>query len=183
MRYQRFLLVIFYGLLTGLTGAFAKQASTSIRNFTVREALMRNGKLAIVACDTADKPTESVNGTFRFVLNGFQQELQFHDGVAVSPLPIDKSAFVFVKHQDEAGSYGKLFFVMKKGDGSLNPIAINWIWLIAIPLGIILIIYVFRKLLIWGLLVLAILFYFNYSKGLDLDNLFDTIFHGIKSLF
>ncbi|SEM92887.1 hypothetical protein SAMN05216436_10982 [bacterium A37T11] len=183
MIYRRFLLIIICGLLTDLTGAFATQRSISIHNFIVRENLTRNGKLAIIACDTANKPIESVNGTFRFVLNGFQQELRFHDGVAVSPLPIDKSAFVFVKHQDESGSYGKLYFVMKKDDGSLNPIAINWIWLIAIPLGIIMIIYMFRKLLIWGLLILAALFYFNYSKGLDLDNIFDTIFHGIKSLF
>lgn len=167
--------ICFGGLYT------AKAASdNSINNFIIKENLIGNGKLAIIACDSVGKPLESVNGIFRFVINGFQHELYFRDGVAITPQTIEKSTFVFLKHRNESGSHGKLYFVTTNKNG-LNPIQISWIWLIAIPVVIILLMYVFKRFIVIGILILAGLFYFNYSKGLDIENLFETIFHGISN--
>src|SRR5690606_24706303 len=157
------------------------QETNRIDHFMVSENLIKNGKLAIIATDAEERPNEAVSGTFQFVINGFKQELQFHDGVAVTPDPIETSAFVFIKHRNQDGSHGRLYYVLKREQG-LNPIAINWYFLILIPAIILLIAYLVKRIMILAIVVLIGLFTYSFSKGLDLENIFETITHGIKSL-
>lgn len=157
------------------------QDTNEINHFIVRENLIKNGKLAIIATDAEEQPNESISGTYSFVINGFKQELRFHEGVAITPNPIETSAFVFIKHRNQQGSHGRLYYVLK-GDQGLNPIAINWYFLILIPAIILLIAYLFKRIMVLAVVILVGLFIYNYSKGLDLENIFETISHGIKSL-
>ncbi|HZH54968.1 MAG TPA: hypothetical protein VFD72_04900 [Sphingobacteriaceae bacterium] len=152
-----------------------------IRAFQVKENLIKNDKLAIIATDSLGHPQESVNGTFLFAINGFEHELTFNEGVGIAPNKIESSVFVFIKHQNHYGSNGQLYYVHKSEDG-INPIHINWYYLILIPLIIILIGYLFRRFLMVAIVVLIIWFVFNYSKGLDLPNFLDTIVHGLKEM-
>lgn len=152
-----------------------------IIDFDVKENLLKNDKLAIIALDTAGIPQEQVNGTFRFVINGFAHELKFNDGIGIAPNEIESSAFVFLKHQNQQGSVGKLYFVSKGNDG-LKTYYIKWFYLILIPVLIVFIAYLFKRLMVIAILLLVGLFIFNYSKGLNLENLMDTIVHGLKGL-
>lgn len=171
-------------ILTTLTVLSQPHSITpvSLDNFIVKENLLKNNKLAIIAADSADRPLESVNGTFQFIINGFQQELKFNDGVAVAPQQVDKSTFIYFKHENEQGTHGKLYYVMNK-DGSLNPIKINWLVLILVPLIIIILATMFRKFIVIGGIILILLFVFNSSKGLKIPTFFETVFDGLKSLF
>ena len=92
----------------------AQAQTVMINNFLVKEHLLKNSKLAIIAADSVDKPIETVNGTFLFTLNGFRQELKFNDGIAVAPQQIEKSSFVYLKHENEAGTHSRLYYVIKK---------------------------------------------------------------------
>ncbi len=157
------------------------QETSDINHFIISENLIKNGKLAIIATDAEERPNEAISGTYQFVINGFKQELLFHDGVAITPSPIETSAFVFIKHRNQQGSHGKLYYVLKRDQG-LHPIAINWYFLILIPAIILLIAYLFKRIMVLAIVVLVALFVYNYSKGLDLENIFETITHGIKSL-
>ena len=152
----------------------------SINNFLVKEHLLKNNKLAIIAADSADHPIESVNGTFVFSINGFKQELKFNDGIAVAPQQIEKSTFVYLKHNNEAGTHSKLFYVLKKDD-NLSPIKINWMLLLIIPLIIITIATIFRKFIVFAIILLVIIFFFNSSKGLGIPTFFETIIDGLRS--
>ena len=110
------LLCLFF---TTITSAFsqtdtANSQQISLNNFVVKENLLKNNKIAIIAADENEKPIESMNGTFQFIINGFQQELKFNDGVAVAPLPIDKSTFLYLRHENEAGVHGKLYYFIKR---------------------------------------------------------------------
>ncbi|MEC3878647.1 hypothetical protein [Parapedobacter sp. 10938] len=156
------------------------QGTGNIDHFIVKENLIKNGKLAIIATDAEERPNEAVSGTFQFVINGFKQALQFHEGVAITSHPIETSAFVFIKHRNQQGSHGRLYFVWKRDQG-LQPIAINWYFLILVPAIILLIAYLFKRIMVLAIIVLVALFVYNYSKGLDLENIFETIAHGIKS--
>ena len=157
------------------------QHDSGINHFILKENLIKNSKLAVIATDADENPKESISGTYQFVINGFQQELKFNEGVAITPNAIETSAFVFIKHRNQNGSHGRLYYVLKNEKG-LNPIAINWYYLILVPAIILLVAYLFKRLMILAVLVLIGLFIFNYSKGLDLENIFETIVHGIKGL-
>lgn len=176
---NRFFVAILFSVLS--LGQLHAQ-SVMINNFLVKEHLLKNSKLAIIAADSVDKPKETVNGTFLFTLNGFRQELKFNDGIAVAPQQIEKSSFVYLKHENEAGTHSKLYYVIKKGE-DLNPLKINWMLLLLIPMVIIAVAAMFRKFIIFGIVLLAIIFFFNSSKGLGIPTFFETIVDGLKSAF
>jgi len=154
----------------------------NINHFMIKENLIKNGKLAVIATDANENPIDSISGTYQFVINGFEQTLNFNEGVAITPHAIETSAFVFIKHRNQQGSHGRLYYIMKN-DSGLNPIAINWYYLILIPAIILLVAYLFKRLMILAVVVLVGLFIFNYSKGLNLENLFETLVHGIKGWY
>jgi len=183
---NRFLLLITFLFLATLS-AFSQSEQLpsnqiSINNFIVRENLLKNDKIAIIACDANEKPLETVNGTFQFSVNGFKQTLRFNDGVAVSPQQIDKSTFIYLRHENETGTHGKLYYVIKK-DQDLKIIQINWLVLVLIPLVIIILATMFRKFILIAAVVLIILFIFNSNQGLKLGTFFETVFDGLKSVF
>jgi len=156
--------------------------SADINNFIVKESLLKNSKLAIIAADSLDKPIERVNGIYTFSVSGFTQEVKFSDGVAVLPLPLESSAFVYIKHQNDKGTHSKLFYVYKK-DGNLTPYAFNSLWLVLFPVIVIVLGFLFRKFIIVAIILLLIFIYFNHSNGLSLGTFFETIFDGLKSAF
>ena len=168
-------------LLLGFSGsAFAQKAD--INNFIVKESLLKNSKLAIIAADSLDNPLEKINGTYTFSVSGFTQPVTFHDGVAILPLQLERSAFVYIKHQNDTGTHSKLLYVYKK-EGTLNPYAINGMWLIIFPALIVFLAFAFRKFIIAAVIILIIYIYFNHSNGLNLSTFFETIFDGLKGMF
>jgi len=168
-------------LSLGLITANAFAQPIAINNFIVKEHLLKNDKLAVIATDSAEIPMENVNGTFIFSINGFRQELKFNDGIGIAPQPIEKSTFVYLKHHNESGSHSKLYYVIKK-DNNLNPIKINWMLLLIIPAIIIIIATIFRKFIIFAVILLVVIFFFNSSKGLGIPTFFETIIDGLKSM-
>ncbi|WP_219226820.1 hypothetical protein [Pedobacter antarcticus] len=165
-------------LFTG--NAYSQKAE--INNFLVKEGLLKNSKLAIIAADSLDQPLERINGLYTFTVSGFTQPLKFNEGVAVLPMQLERSAFVYIKHENERGTHSKLLYVYKK-DGNLNPIAINSMWLILIPLLLVFIAFAFRKLIIFVVILLLVFMYFNHSNGLNLSTFFETVFDTLKTLF
>jgi len=153
-----------------------------IKNFTVKENLLQNNKIAVIATDSLDQPQESVNGTYSFTINGFKQLLKFNNGVAVSDMEIEKSAFVYIKHENEQSGPSKMYYIIKS-DAGLNPVKISWYILLIIPIGLILIGYMFRKLIGIIIFILMAYIYFNYSKGLSFPTFLESIFDGLKNLF
>ena len=185
MNPTRSLLFILFFLFVGKS-VFAQTDTINtpqmaLNNFVVKENLLKNNKIAIIASDQNEKPIDSINGTFQFSINGFKQELKFNDGVAVAPQQIDKSTFLYLRHENETGTHGKLYYIIKKGD-NLRPFKINWLILVLIPLGIIILATMFRKFIIIGGILLLILFFFNSQNGLKLPTFFETVMDGLKSV-
>ena len=180
-------LFLTFCLISFALSSFAQTESTSssqvaINNFIVKENLLKNDKVAIIACDANEKPLENVSGTFQFSINGFKQVLKFNEGVAVSPQQIDKSTFIYLRHENESGTHGKLYYVIKK-DQDLKLIKINWMLLVLIPLIVIILATMFRKFILIAGVLLIVLFVFNSSNGLKLGTFFETVFDGLKSVF
>ncbi|WP_129716577.1 hypothetical protein [Pedobacter sp. SYP-B3415] len=154
----------------------------SINNFLIKESLLKNSKLAVIAADSTGNPLEKINGTYTFSVSGFTQVLRFQDGVALLPLSIERSTFVYIKHKNEAGTHSKLVYVYKK-ENNLNPFTISTLWLVLIPLIIVFIAFAFKRLIIIAVIVLLVFFYFSHSNGLNVSTFFETIFDSLKNLF
>lgn len=173
------------GLLWFICSSFKIESEVIVRpiqNFTVKENLLVANGLSILATDSLGKPDEKINGDFLFAINGFTQALDFNAGVAFCKLPIQKSSFLYIKHENEISKPANLFYVHKT-DSGLNSFKISWYLLLAIPIGLILIGYMFKKIIGIMLLLLAAYMYFNHSNGLSLGTFLESIFHGLKSLF
>lgn len=168
-------------LLLFLAGTGFAQRS-DINNFIVKESLLKNSKLAIIAADSLDHPQEQINGIYTFSVSGFTQSLKFNDGVAILPLQLERSSFVYIKHINDKGTHSKLVYVYKK-DGDLSPYAFSSMWLVIIPAIIVILAFAFRKFLIYAVILLLIFFYFNHSNGLSIPTFFETVFDGLKKLF
>lgn len=173
---------IYSALLLLLISAASFAQTADINNFIVKESLLKNSKLAIIAADSLEQPMEKINGLYTFTISGFTQELKFNDGVAILPMQLDKSAFVYVKHQNDKGTHSKLLYVYKK-EGTLNPFTINSLWLVIIPLLLVFMAFAFRKLIIFVVILLLVFIYFNHSNGLNLSTFFETIFDSLKKVF
>ena len=168
--------------LASFTINYTYAQKINIDNFVVKESLLKNSKLAIIATDSLDHPMEQINGIYTFTVSGFTQSLKFNDGVAIMPLQLERSAFIYMKHLNDTGTHSKLLYVYKK-DGNLNPYAISTLWLILFPLGIILIAFAFKRLIIVAIIILLIFFYFNHSNGLSVGTFFESIFDMLKKAF
>lgn len=155
--------------------------NSNINNFLVKESLLKNSKLAIIAADSLDQPLEGINGVYTFSVSGFTQEVSFANGVGIVPLQLNKSTFVYLKHDNDSGSHSKLLYVFKR-EGNLNPFTINRIFLIVIPLLIIFLAFAFKKFIYVAIILLLIFMYFNHSNGLNLSTFFETTFDYLKNL-
>ncbi|MGY4384810.1 hypothetical protein ACVWYN_001844 [Pedobacter sp. UYP24] len=156
--------------------------NSEINNFLVKESLLKNSKLAIIAADSLGSPIETINGLYTFTVSGFTQEVTFHDGIAILPMQLESSAFVYVKHQNDKGTHSKLIYVYKK-EGNLSPYAFSSFWMVLFPVILIVLAFAFRKFIIVAVILMLIFIYFNHSNGLNLSTFFETIFDGLKNVF
>jgi uncharacterized protein YxeA len=162
-----------------MSAALALADTVSIKQFTIKENPFARQEIAIVATDTAGLVQESVSGKFAFTINGFDNELTFQSGTAFYRHKVQKSAFMYIKHKNEAGTHSGLYYIYKHGE-KLSPLHISWMWLVAIPLIIVFIGYLFKRLIIIAVIILVIFIYFNHSNGLSLPTFFESIFDGLK---
>ena len=158
----------------------AQSSYQQIDNFIIKENITSNGKVAIIVVDSTEVAQDNINGTFKFTINGFEQSLDFHNGVAVPTNPIASSTFVFFKHKNQEHSTGKLYFLYKK-DNNITPIKINGLLLLIIPAIILFIAYAARKLLITFIILAVIYGYFSLSKGLSLMQILESAFQVFKN--
>ena len=171
-------LVIFFLMLSAPVLA----QEISFDNFIIKESLLKNDKITIIAADANDIPLEQVKGTFTFTINGFKEELRFSEGMATPSRQIDKSAFIYLKHTNDNGTHSVLYYVIKAG-GLLNPFKISWIVLLIVPVVLIVLGMMFRKFIIIAAVLLLALFIFNHTKGLGFFTFFETVYNGVKSMF
>ena len=174
--------IFFTTLLVSLVCRVCLADSIAIKHFVVRENPYGKDEIAVVATDSAANTQENVNGTFTFTFNGFIQELNFSKGVAFYQPKLDKSAFLYLRHTNDAGTHAMLYYIYKHDD-KLSPYHISWGWLLAVPLGLILLGYLFKRFIIIAAIIFLVFLYFNHHNGLTVPTFFESIIDGLKNMF
>ena len=162
--------------------AFAYANAITINHFEVKNNPDAANEILITATDTAGNIMENLNGHFAFSVNGFDQNLKFKHGTAVYNHQFPKSVFIYVKHENDNGTHATLYYVYKMSD-KLIPIHIAWGVLLIIPIALIVLAYMFRKLIIIAVIILIVYIWFNIHNGLGVGTFFESIIDGLKSLF
>ena len=176
---KKFLLVAF---VTILFAGFAFADTVTIKNFEIKENPFAKDEIAIVATDTAHNILENVNGKFTFSVNGFTEQLRFEKGTAFYRHKLDKSSFLYVKHVNDSGTHSLLYYVYKT-DTKLIPIHISCTLLLIIPVVLIVLSYMFKRFIIFAVIIFLIFLYFNHHAGLGIPTFFESIFDGLKGMF
>ena len=174
------LLLLLCVLTVSATISFAD--TIAIEHFVIKENPFARSEVAVVATDTAGIIQENVNGVFTFTMNGFEEQLTFDKGTAFYRHKIDRSTFLYARHQNDKGLSGILYYIYKHDD-KLSPIHISWILLLTIPCGLVLLAYMFRRFIIIAIIIFCIFLYFNYHNNLNLSTFFQSIIDGLKSIF
>ena len=97
--------LLFVVALMLFAGHFVFADSIIIKHFEVKENPFADSEVAIVATDSLGNIQENVDGVFSFTINGFEEQLQFQKGTAFYRHKLDKSAFFYAKHINDAGTH------------------------------------------------------------------------------
>ncbi|QQL50731.1 hypothetical protein [Mucilaginibacter ginkgonis] len=173
---------LIFTLICLLSAAYSFADTSSLKNFVVKANPFAKDEIAIVAADTANEVDEVISGSYVFSVNGFVDTLNFDKGTAFYHHKIQRSSFVYIKHSDDTGTYGSLFYLYKH-EHDITPLHISWIWLLVIPVAIILAGWLFKKFIIIAVILFIIFLYFNYHNGLSVPTFFESVFDGLKRLF
>lgn len=174
--------ILFTCCLFLISAGFALADTITIKQFIVKENPFAKDEIAVVAVDTGKNIEENVNGIFTFTINGFVEELKFEKGTAFYRHKLEKSSFIFARHKNDEGTKSMLYYVYRH-DSKLTPVKISWILLIAIPLGLVFIAYLFKRFIIIALIIFCIFLYFNYHNGLSIPTFFQSVIDGLKGMF
>jgi len=168
--------------LTILSAGFVFADTVTIKHFEVKENPFAKDEIAIVATDTSHNILENVNGKFTFSVNGFAEQLRFDKGTAFYRHKLDKSSFLYVKHVNDSGTYSLLYYVYQTDD-KLIPVHISWMVLLIIPVMLVLLGYLFKRFIIFAIIIFCIYLYFTHHAGLGVSTFFESIFDGLKGMF
>jgi hypothetical protein len=169
-------------LTTAASFAFADTINVAIDHFAIKENPFAKNEIAIIATDAKNNILEKVNGTFDFSVNGLDDTLRFDKGTAFYRHKIENSTFLYVRHQNDSGVHSILYYVYKTSD-KLMPFHISWIWLLAVPCGLFLLGYMFKRFIIIAIVIFCVFVFFNYHSGLSIPTFFQSIIDGLKGLF
>ena len=168
--------------LAVLSSGFALADTVTIKHFEIKENPFAKDEIAIVATDTSNNILENVNGKFTFSVNGFEEQLRFEKGTAFYRHKLDKSSFLYVKHINDSGTHSLLYYIYKTDD-KLIPIHISWMVLLIIPVILVVLSYMFKRFIIFAIIIFCIFLYFNHHAGLGIPTFFESIFDGLKGMF
>jgi hypothetical protein len=173
---------LLFTLLLFATAQFCRADTIAINHFKVMDNAYGKDQISIVATDSTDNTRPDVNGTFAFAVNGFEQQLTFNQGVAFYNPKLEKSIFLYIRHNNDTGTHSMLYYIYKHDD-KLSPWHISWAWLVAIPLALVLLGYLFKRFIIIAAVIFIIFLYFSHHNGLNFSTFFQSIFDGLKNLF
>lgn len=131
-------------------------------------------RMIITVYDSLGQVDEKINGGYKFVINDYITDLNFNSGVAAYTMKKD-AGFFYLKHENREGLFTKLTYVYNG-----RAIAIPLWWLLLLPIAIILIVWLMKRLFMAAAIVLVIAFLLMSGLSFDLlGSIFSDAFNAL----
>lgn len=172
--------ILFCGI--AFKGFSENKTNKEANNFTIVDFKLEmdensNG-LVVYTLDSNAHIDSTISGVFPFEINQIIQNLQFSNGRAVYPNAIKSKQFLFLQKDNPNAS--KFYYVIH-GEIFHKIIQIP-LWLLwFIPLIMLILAYLFRKIII--LIFLLLFFGFFYFGGMDFSAMMNVLKEGFMSIF
>src|SRR3569833_745530 len=150
-----------------------------LNHFIVKENPFSQNEIAIVAVDSLKNTMSDLDGQYLFTIYGVQDTLKFDKGVAFYNHKIVRSSFIYARHDNEKGTHSMLYYIYVSD--KRVPVHISWVVLVAIPIVLVLLGYMFRKFIIVAVIIFLVFIYFNYHSGLSIGTFFQSVIDGLRS--
>lgn len=126
---------------------------------------------------TADgKVDKTLEGKYKFVINGYIEKLDFKNGVATIPSNVSESSILYIKHEKSSGVVQHLYYQIA---GFVVQIPFYILWLI--PLIIIALALIIKRIIMMFLVIGVIVFFI--AQGLALSDYIALIQESIMNIF
>lgn len=119
---------------------------------------------------------KSIEGKYKFVINGYIEKLDFTNGEAFLPSNISNSAVLYIKHEKSTETIQHLYYQI---GGFVLEIPFYVLWVL--PLLIIIIALVIKRIIMLFLIIAVIVFF--VAQGLGLSDYFELIKESLLKLF
>ncbi len=153
-----------------------RSSKKNIYQLEIKSRFLDKSNLTIIAKDSIGREENGINGIYPIEINGFEYRLFFIFGKASFPGKLRNSTLVSLKALDETVTQPSFYLLIRWPTG-IYPQKVSVFWLIGIPLVILILCFLFRKLILVFGVVLILFFIFN--KGVDPIHLFHSIYDWI----
>lgn len=135
-----------------------------------------NNGLKIQALKPDGSLDKSIEGKYKFVINGYIEKLDFTNGSANLPSNLDLNSVIYIKHESKSTELKRLFYNIA-GYSFNIPFWVLWL----IPAIILLVVIIIKRFIYLTLIILVIVFFI--AQGLDLSDYFALIWESFKQIF
>ena len=141
-----------------------KRKSKEVYEYKVKTNFFDASNVHLLAVDSLGVELKSWNGVHPVEINGFEYPLFFLLGHSQIPGKLKKSAFITLKPVSDRRTQPSFYLLFRWGEG-IYPQYVSGFWMIGIPIGILILLYFFRKLIIWVEIILVVMvIYFHPSN-------------------
>ncbi len=130
--------------------------------------LQKNQQYEIVALNKAGEPDRGIEGIYTFVMNGYIEKLNFSKGIAPLKSNFEDYSVLYIKHEVEGKSSIQHVFYTLSGNTFRIPF---WTFLL-LPILILILAFVIKRMIMLLLIVLFIAFFL--VQGLDWNSLVEV---------
>lgn len=137
--------------------------------------LSNENSLKVLALSKNGTIDKSIEGKYKFVINGYIEKIDFINGEATIPANVAESSILYLKHEKSTGEIHHLYYQVA---GYVFQIPFYILWLI--PLIIIALALIIKRIILMFLVIGVIVFF--VAQGLALSDYFSLIQESIINL-
>lgn len=184
---NRFKIILYFLILSvkmasaqGQSFQFDFKGFFPVQNFDLTGTAGNDSNLWVKTMKTDGALDDKMEGSYRFIINGFYTDLNFQKGFAPITYTTETGNWIYIKYEGKTETLRKLFYLMRF-NGTISVFTFPLWLLLVIPLLIIIITLMMRRLII--ILLLLVFVGLIYWSGIDFHSMYQLMIDALKNIF